>query len=96
MVAIEKGPEDSIKEEETIKEYQFEEKYIVSELIKDVSPAVREALRMQIRMIARKMTEPKLSVEAIKQLDVSEFYEIQTQANKKYNIKTDLDFLEAK
>ena len=74
-------------------EYKFEEKLIVLELIKDASPAIREALRMQIRMISRKLTEPKLSPEEINQLDVSKFYELQARFSEKYNIKSEWDFL---
>lgn len=74
-------------------EYKFEEKLIVSELIKDASPAIREALRMQIRMVARKLIEPKLSVAEINQMDVSKFYELQAKFSEKYNIKSEWDFL---
>jgi len=75
-------------------EYKFEEKLIVSELIKDASPAIREALRMQIRMISRKMIEPKLSVADIEQMDVGKFYKMQAKFGEKYNIKSEWDFLE--
>lgn len=74
-------------------EYKFEEKLIVLDVIKDASPAIREALRMQIRMISRKLTEPKLSVEEINQMDFSKFNEIQTQFSEKYNMKSEWDFL---
>lgn len=86
-------PKENPKEEETKKEYIFEEKLIVLELIKDASPAIREALRMQIRMISRKLTEPKLLVEDINQMDVSKFYDLQAKFSDKYNIKSEWDFL---
>jgi len=75
------------------KEYKFEEKYIVSELIKDASPSIREALRMLIRGISRKSIEPKLSVEEINQMDVYKFNEIQKQFGNKFKIKSEVDFL---
>ncbi|BDI54861.1 MAG: hypothetical protein [Lokiarchaeia virus VerdaV1] len=74
-------------------EYKFEEKLIVSELIKDASPAIREALRMQIRMIARKIIEPKLTPEEINLMDVSKFYDLQAKFSDQYNIKSEWDFL---
>ena len=92
MVAIEDQKENKI-EKEPIKEYQFEEKLIVLDVIKDASPAIREALRMQIRMIVRKLTEPKLSVEVINQMDFYKFRELLNQFSDQFNIKSELDFL---
>jgi len=74
-------------------EYKFEEKFIVMDLIKDANPTIREALRMQIRMISRKLTEPKLSVDQINQMDVSEFNKLQEKFSDQYNIKSELGFL---
>jgi len=74
-------------------EYKFEEKLIVLEVIKDASPAIREALRMQIRMIVRKLTEPKLSVKEIELMDFSKFNDLQAKFSDKYKIKSEWDFL---
>jgi len=74
-------------------EYKFEERLIVSDALKDASPAMRESLRMSIRMIARKLTEPKLSVEDINQMDFGKFMDIMTQFSEKYNINSEWDFL---
>lgn len=74
-------------------EYKFEEKLIVLDVIKDASPAIREALRMQIRMISRKLTDPKLSVEEINQMDFYKFRELLDQFSGQFNIKSEFDFL---
>jgi len=74
-------------------EYKFEERLIVSDALKDANPAMRESLRMSIRMIARKLTEPKLSVEDINQMDFGKFMDIMTQFSEKYNINSEWDFL---
>jgi len=74
-------------------EYKFEEKLIVSDALKDASPAMRESLRMSIRMIARKLIEPRISVEEINQMDFSKFMELMTQFSDKYNINSEWDFL---
>jgi len=92
MVAIEEQKENKIEKEPVI-EYEFEEKLIVLDVIKDASPTIREALRMQIRMISRKLIEPKLSVDDINQMDFSKFNEIQAKFSDQFNIKSELDFL---